>query len=240
MTDEQENKTKKEWYETWQPEGAKKFQSPNSLKNLKFYTKEDADRARAVHLENLRQRREDIASGKIVLPPKPRSHHVRLRHSELAALYQDQIFQGNWRKLYNETLRSLRQQYSSTRDTMQYKLLTQRVATLHVKVMMMEVAEDRDNYLIIQVDKQLRDYIAQLQKYTEAERREINVTHELIVTTLTKVIAIAEATITDPPQRVAFLKGVAGMISDVPLLPSPSDVERPAIIEGDLKEKTSA
>jgi hypothetical protein len=94
----------------------------------------------------------------------------------------------------------------------------QRAAALHTKIMIEEARpeKEREPYLILRMENVLKDWIAQLQRYTEAEKREVLIQQDIVVTTLSKVVSIGEATILNVQERAAFMRALASMISDEP------------------------
>jgi hypothetical protein len=156
-----------------------------------------------------------------------------LNAAEVDREYTDKAFKGIWRKIYYKSYRELRSQYIPRGSKAhQYSILVQRCAALHVKIMQEEAKEeDKQNaWYLLRMEAALRDWIAQLQRYTEAERKEVYIKEEIVVTTLQKVVAIGEATIGDLAQRAAFMRGLAAMISD-----APAQLPGPRVIEGESR-----
>lgn len=178
-----------------------------------------------------------------------------VREDDWKLLYQAQAFPGRWQDVYSTTKRDLELQYEvKRRQNAQYRILVRRVAALDTMVSFME-AVGTDPVLRLKYGRQLVEHIAQLQKYTESEKRETIVRNEILVTTLTKVISVGESTITDPNQRAAFMAALANVMTGEATqpyisLPSPTDPELDdngdesletddsAVIDGDFEDLT--
>ncbi len=130
------------------------------------------------------------------------------------AIYVAKVYPDEWRRYYWQTYRELRRQYARGQAVAQYRLMTTRAAALATSIHFMETNPKTDKDLILRYDSQLRAYIQALQKYTEAEKHIISIQQEIMVTALTKVVGIAEATIQDLPSRAAFMRALEYAMSD--------------------------
>lgn len=193
--------------------------NPNSLKNLKQFTKETgvemARRGVAA-----RKNRSNLASQIANAVSK------RMGNDEYDAVYVAQAFPGAWAGLFKQTLRGLKKQYTIENDTQQYRILVTRAAALYTSIQRME-AEKVDADLVLRVDAQLRGYVQALQKYTEAEKRELVVQNEVILTTLTRVVSIAESVIGEPVIRANFMRALAAAVDLESIHPAPLSLPIP-------------
>jgi len=144
-----------------------------------------------------------------------RQMNRRLTKKELDAAYVSRAFPEPWDEHYRQACRRLKKQYAPRGvPAVQYEMLLRHAAAVDTLILQLETAKKPDRYLILKQRDQLRDLIAQLQRYTESEKRELVIQEEVLVTTLTKVIAIADSTILDPAQRGAFLRALRIQIGD--------------------------
>lgn len=184
-------------------------------------------------------------------PLAPNGSSVTVRRAwrakDLDELYVQQAFPPRWRGVYIRRLKALRSQYIVPGSkSAQYEVLIQRIASLQTLAMILEAqrkAKDDDvilEYRSDKLDEQLKGYVAAIQKYTEAERRINIVQEEVVITTLTRVVSIAETVISDPAQRSAFLRALQATVTDDTtvidsfLLPPPTDSQpEDALIESE-------
>lgn len=212
--------------------------NPRILENLRPVDSIRAAELSAKRWEKTRRIVEERAANAGVDPPPrlPRSlisvedARNRIRYvwtkGQRESVYLANAIPVEMRQYFYDVERKLTRQYAPGKqsENVQYRLLVTRTAMLMCQVALEEVKEKPDRYLILKYDKQIQDYIGQLQRYTEAEKREIYVQQEIVVTTLSKVVSIAEATITDPSLRAAFMRGLSSMVTDEPLqLTGPAD-----------------
>ena len=149
-------------------------------------------------------------------------------------LFVKMAFDPRWSGYYYETKQSLLKQYVSDEDERpQYKLLVEHAAQLSTLINW-KTSIGEHNQTTSEWRTELRQYIAQLQRYTEAERRiEIVVqTHEIQL--MQGITAIAEHVL-QPEQREILFAALqraieAGGLSDdaaitatMKRLPSPRD-----------------
>lgn len=132
-----------------------------------------------------------------------------LSREEWEALAHRPAFQGNWYRAFLLTLRNLKKQYAppGSTETAQYALLIERLAACYTMAWRMQ-AEDTERVavdLILKLDDQIRNYIAQIQKYTESEKRELTVRDEVQQSFLSTAVVLAEATIQNLQEREAYL-----------------------------------
>lgn len=202
--------------------------SAKSLANLRPITKETSAGLNRLRVESRLTVPTDprlIDSANPPLSPDGSSVTVRRawRAKDLDELYVQQAFPPRWRGVYIRRLKALRSQYivPGTKSA-QYEVLIQRIASLQTLAMILEAqrkAKDDDvilEYRSDKLDEQLKGYVAAIQKYTEAERRINIVQEEVVITTLTRVVSIAETVISDPAQRSAFLRALQSTVTDAP------------------------
>lgn len=111
--------------------------------------------------------------------------------------YVTKAFIEPWQSLYRLEFRKLKRHYSpEAADAPQYVLLCQRVAALATLIRWAEAEQSYKDFRLAW-DRQLKEYIAQLQKYTEAEKRLQVVVSAAEMKVLEHAIAVAEFAITD-------------------------------------------
>lgn len=134
-------------------------------------------------------------------------------------VYLTRAFDEPWRTMYQHTLRDLRKLYApNKREAPQYQILVQRAAALHTLIRWME-AEHKESAERNSIDVRLKDYVAQLQRYTEAEKRVDILVDAAQFKVMESMIAIAEYEIEDKALLHRYLSAVqralgAGALGD--------------------------
>jgi hypothetical protein len=222
--------------------------SPRQLANLKPFTSETAGAFSRQRWQPAQRAPEQGSAndGAIILPKKVPSPMPEagwgVRQSE--DVYISKAFPREWQAYYRRRYRDLKKQYGASRHASQYLTMIERIASLSTRCAILETTADSEaaRYLLLRTEKQLQDYIGQLQRYTEAEKREIEVTQTIVSTTLAKVIAIGEATILEPTMRAAFMSGLRSLVTgeaiseDLKRLPSGGQSLDNDVIQGEVRE----
>jgi hypothetical protein len=127
-----------------------------------------------------------------------RAFPTRLSTADWDVLFVERAFTDLWRAHYRQRKRALRRHYVGAAGDakVQYQILTEHIAQLDTLVAQ-GVADHADPAKVAHLRHQLRDWIAQLQKYTEAEQQVAFLVNNAQVTVLEHVIAIAEYEIYD-------------------------------------------
>ena len=166
----------------------------------------------------------------------------QLTANEWRLIYTSEAFTGWWQVHYESIFRDLKAQYApgnKIKGTSQYRILIQRVAALATMVAMME-ANGVETGIRLDFDGMLLKYIAQLQRYTESEKREVTVRSEAVQKAMILVVGLAEATIGDPAARGAFLRALTYKLQGVegidPLLVGPGTEIEETVIETVVEE----
>lgn len=134
--------------------------------NAQLKTIRSAEQARAVRAIGTAKRRERAA----VLGR-------RVSDDAWEEQYVQQAFSERWSVYYRQTKRRLMQQYAVAHEEReQYRLLIEQVASIST-LLAHAVANHRHDMTTAEWRSELRAYIAQLQRYTEAEKRiEVQIT----------------------------------------------------------------
>lgn len=96
---------------------------------------------------------------------------VETASANLLQHIQEREHKLRWRELYDRLLQQLMAAYGHLGP--QYQLLVRRLAFAEVKLEQMEEAGARDSNEWRRAAREVRDLIASLQKYTEAEKKEV-------------------------------------------------------------------
>ncbi len=136
-------------------------------------------------------------------------------------MYVEQVFTDRWRDYYWQLITGFRKQYApKSSERVQYQVLVARLATAVTTVSMLEAEGgvatiDGEKYVSLdslsdrgKLDGVIRRCIAQLQRYTEAQKHEVTIRDDAVHQTLEKVVGAVELSIPPGPAQIALLEAI--------------------------------